>query len=118
VATVEGQLAKGKDWRDLLQSTFPAGSVTGAPKIRAMQIIKELEPTPRGIYCGCIGWVAPDGSMRLNIAIRTLVHIGSVVYVYAGSGIVADSDPEQEFEETRLKAAAMFRALQLEVPFR
>jgi len=116
VATVEGQLAKGKNWRDLLQATFPGGSITGAPKIRAMQIIKELEPTPRGIYCGCIGWVAPDGSIRLNIAIRTMVQVGDTVFVYAGSGIVADSDPEQEYEETRLKASAMFQALHREVP--
>lgn len=111
VATIEGRLAEGKTNLDLLRATFPAGSITGAPKIRAMQIIRELEPTPRGVYCGSIGWIGSDGSMCMNVAIRTMVQVGDTVYVHAGSGIVADSDPEQEYEETLLKAKAMFQAL-------
>jgi len=115
VATIEGRLAEGKTNLDLLAATFPGGSITGAPKIRAMQIIRELEPTPRGVYCGSIGWIGLDGSMSMNIAIRTMVQVRDTVYVYAGGGIVADSDPEQEYEETLLKASAMFRALGCDV---
>jgi para-aminobenzoate synthetase component 1 len=111
VATIAGELAAGRGWSDLLAAAFPGGSVTGAPKIRAMQIIDELEPTPRDVYCGAIGCVGPDGSLSLNVAIRTMVMHGSTVYLYAGGGIVADSEPEAEYEETLAKAAGMFRAL-------
>jgi para-aminobenzoate synthetase component 1 len=111
VATVEGDLEATRDWADLLRAAFPGGSVTGAPKIRAMQIISELEPTSRGVYCGSIGWIGLDGSMCLNLAIRTMVQAGNEVHVYAGGAIIADSDPEDEYEETIAKAAGMLRAL-------
>ncbi len=111
VATIEGDLANGKNWLDLLLASFPGGSITGAPKIRAMQIIDELEPTPRGVYCGSIGWIGLDGAMSLNIAIRTMVQAGETVHLYAGGAIVADSTPEQEYDETLAKAAGMLRAV-------
>ncbi len=111
VATVVGELAEGRTWVDLLRATFPGGSITGAPKIRAMEIIDELEPTPRDVYCGAIGYVGLDGSMSLSIAIRTMVMRGSEVYFYAGGGIVADSDPQAEYDESLAKAAGMMRAL-------
>ncbi|HYG74512.1 MAG TPA: anthranilate synthase component I family protein [Planctomycetota bacterium] len=112
VATIEGRLRDGCSLYDILQATFPGGSVTGAPKIRAMQIIDELERSARGPYCGAIGWISPDGDMDLSIAIRTAVFDGSakVAHYHAGSGIVADSDPQKEYEETLHKAAAFFRA--------
>ncbi|MGD2110746.1 MAG: aminodeoxychorismate synthase component I, partial [Phycisphaerae bacterium] len=112
VATVEGQLAGGRSWSDLLPAAFPGGSITGAPKIRAMQIIDELEPTHRGVYCGSIGWIGLDGSMSLNIAIRTMVQIEDMVHAYAGGAVVAESDAEKEYEEVLAKAAGMFRAIQ------
>jgi len=76
-----------------------------------MQIIEELEPTPRGVYCGAIGWIGLDGSMRLNVAIRTMVQVGREVHMYAGGAITADSDPEEEHAEILAKAAGMFRAV-------
>jgi anthranilate/para-aminobenzoate synthase component I len=112
VATVSGRLRPRCGPASLLRATFPGGSVTGAPKIRAMQIIRELEPDPRGLYCGSIGWLGVNGDLDLNIAIRTAVHdtqTGTVHY-HAGSGIVADSDPECEYDETLQKARAFFRA--------
>ncbi|MFQ5590657.1 MAG: anthranilate synthase component I family protein [Phycisphaerae bacterium] len=112
VATIEGDLQPGRDWLDLLLATCPGGSVTGAPKIRAMQIIDELEPTPRGVYCGSIGVIGLDGSMSFNVAIRTMLHTGNVVHIHAGGAIVADSVPGQEYDETLAKAAGMLRALQ------
>ena len=115
VATVTGRLAPPYTWVDLLRATFPGGSITGAPKIRAMQIIHEIEPTPRDVYCGAIGYVGLDGTVSLNIAIRTMVMRGSQVYLYAGGGIVADSDPQDEYEETLAKAAGMMRALGHEI---
>jgi para-aminobenzoate synthetase component 1 len=115
VATVVGELEEGRTWADLLRATFPGGSVTGAPKIRAMQIIDELEPTPRDVYCGAIGYVGLDGTMALNIAIRTMITRGDRLHLYAGGAIVADSDPEDEYEETLAKAAGMMRALGHEV---
>jgi len=111
VATIEGDLMPGRTWVDLLLAAFPGGSVTGAPKIRAMQIIDELEPTVRGVYCGSIGMIGLDGSMSLNIAIRTMVQMENIVRVYAGGAIVADSTPEQEYEETIAKASGMLKAL-------
>jgi len=110
-ATIEGRLAQDKGWPDLLEAAFPGGSVTGAPKIRAMQIIRELEPTPRGVYCGSIGWIGLDGNMSLNLAIRTMVQRGDAVWAYAGGAIVAESDPRREYEEIQAKAAGMFSAL-------
>lgn len=116
VATIEGMLSPGRDWLDLLRASFPGGSVTGAPKIRAMQIIDEIEETPRGVYCGSIGWIGLDGSMSMNIAIRTMLQTRSKVHIYAGGAIVADSEPEQEYEEMLAKASGMFRALNCESP--
>jgi len=116
VATIEGHLKSGTGWPDVLRAAFPGGSVTGAPKIRAMQIIRELEPTPRGVYCGSIGWIGLDGAMSLNLAIRTMVQRGDVVHLYAGGGIVAESTPDGEYEETLAKLRGMLRALNAEDP--
>ncbi|MFH1266003.1 MAG: aminodeoxychorismate synthase component I [Planctomycetota bacterium] len=111
VATIEGRLGDDVDVADLLRAAFPGGSITGAPKIRAMQIIKELEPTPRGVYCGAIGYVGLDGSLSLNVAIRTIVQEGATVCAHAGGAIVADSEPEAEYEEVLVKCRGMFAAL-------
>src|SRR5205814_9461163 len=91
---VVGQLAGGKTWQDVLRAAFPAGTLSGAPKIRAMQIIDELEPHPRGIYGGAVGYVSFTGNMDLAIAIRTLVNKDDTFYVQAGAGLVADSVPD------------------------
>lgn len=111
VSTISGQLAAGNTAVDLLRATFPGGSITGAPKHRAMQIIRELEPVPRGIYCGSIGYLDWHGNMDSNIAIRTLIHQqvpgGAQVQFHAGGGIVTDSVMEEEYQETLDKAAAM-----------
>jgi len=112
VSTVTGELRDGCDALDLLRGAFPGGSITGAPKLRAMQIIEELEPQRRGVYCGAIGYVGFDGSMDLNIAIRTLVCSGGVARFWAGGGVVADSQLEDEYQETFDKAAAMLKLLQ------
>ncbi len=114
VATIEGVLRPEEDAHSLLRAVFPGGSITGAPKIRAMQIINELEPTARGVYCGGIGWLGLDGSLRLNIAIRTMVQVDDRVHLYAGGGIVADSNAEAEYQESLAKARGMLRALGLE----
>ncbi|MDB5292346.1 MAG: pabB [Phycisphaerales bacterium] len=111
VATIEGILRRDVNFVDLLRATFPGGSVTGAPKIRAMEIIEELEPVRRGPYCGAIGYLAADGSMEFNIAIRTMIAKDGLVHIPVGGGIVADSDPPAEYEETLVKARAMFAAL-------
>jgi para-aminobenzoate synthetase component I len=111
VSTVEGHLREDCDRIDLLRATFPGGSITGAPKIRAMDIIDELEPTTRGVYTGAIGYLGFDGSMDLNIAIRTLILKDRTAYFHVGGGIVADSDPEAEYEETMDKARAIIWAL-------
>jgi len=119
VATVEGRLHPGRDVTDLVQATFPGGSITGAPKVRAMQIIAELEPTRRSVYTGAIGYVAPPtphepaGRCALNIVIRTLLTAGPKVHLQVGGGVVADSEPEAEFDETTDKARAMLAALGL-----
>ncbi len=112
VSTVTGQLASGRDAIDLLRGAFPGGSITGAPKVRAMQIIEELEPHRRGVYCGAIGYVGYDGNMDTNIAIRTLVHSHGTVRFWAGGGIVADSQRDAEYQETFDKAAALLSLLQ------
>ncbi len=111
VSTVEARLRDDRDAIDLLLAAFPGGSITGAPKIRAMQIIDELEPVARGVYTGAIGCFGYDGSLDLNIAIRTAVHAGGTAYVQAGGGIVADSDPEAEYQETLDKARVLLAAL-------
>jgi len=112
VSTVTGTLRQGRDALDLLRGCFPGGSITGAPKLRAMQIIEELEPDRRGVYCGAIGYIGCDGNMDLNIAIRTLVYAGGTIRFWAGGGIVADSRLEDEYQETFDKAAAMLKLLQ------
>ena len=111
VSTIEGRLAPGRDAVDLIRAAFPGGSITGAPKIRAMQIIAELEPTARGVYTGALGWLGFNGALDLNIAIRTMVVKNGEVFFQAGGGIVADSDPELEYRETLDKARALFEAL-------
>jgi para-aminobenzoate synthetase component 1 len=111
VSTVTGTLRDDCDAIDLLRGCFPGGSITGAPKLRAMQIIEELEPNRRGIYCGSIGYLGFDGAMDTNIAIRTLVHAEGVARFWAGGGIVADSDCDAEYRETEHKAAALRRLL-------
>jgi anthranilate synthase component 1 len=113
VSVVEGQLAEDRDRLDALVACFPAGTVSGAPKVRAMQIINDLEPTARGIYAGAIGYLDFAGNLDFCIAIRTVVLEGGRAYVQAGAGIVADSNPTAEYEETRDKARAMMRALDL-----
>jgi para-aminobenzoate synthetase component 1 len=111
VSTVTGELREGCDAVDLLRATFPGGSITGAPKIRAMEIIAELEPTRRGPYCGAIGWLGFDGTMDTSITIRTFALKERTVTFQAGGGIVADSDPAAEYDETIDKARALFQAL-------
>jgi para-aminobenzoate synthetase component I len=111
VSTVVGTLAPGLDALDLLRGTFPGGSITGAPKIRAMEIIAELEPSQRGVYCGSVGYWSVTGALDTSIAIRTLIALGDQVYFSAGGGIVADSDCEQEYRETLDKAKGMIDAL-------
>jgi para-aminobenzoate synthetase component 1 len=113
VATIEGKLKPDVNFVDLLRATFPGGSITGAPKIRAMQIIETLEPVRRGPYCGAIGFIAGDGSMQFNIAIRTIVIKDNQAHIAVGGGIVADSVPLEEYEETLTKAAALFSALNM-----
>jgi anthranilate synthase component 1 len=112
VSQVEGRLRSPHDGIDLVQATFPAGTVSGAPKIRAMEIISELEPDPRGVYAGAVGYFSYDGSLDTCIAIRTLVMQGQTVSVQAGAGIVADSEPEREYQETVNKARALVRAVE------
>jgi para-aminobenzoate synthetase component I len=111
VSTVTGILAEGKHALDLLRSCFPGGSITGAPKIRAMEVIEELEPNRRGVYCGAIGYMGFDGNMDSNIAIRTLVHANGTIRFWAGGGIVNDSDLEEEYQESFDKAAALLKLL-------
>jgi anthranilate synthase component 1 len=113
VSVVEGQLARGLDRLDALVACFPAGTVTGAPRIRAMQIISEVEPSGRGIYAGAIGYLDFAGNLDFCIAIRTLVIRHGRAIAQAGAGIVADSDPGSEYEESRHKAGALLQALEL-----
>jgi para-aminobenzoate synthetase component 1 len=111
VSTVEGKLAEGRDALHVLRDCFPGGSVTGAPKLRAMQIIEQLEPHRRGIYCGAIGYVGFDGNMDSNIVIRTLVYTSEEIRCWAGGGIVADSEVAAEYQETLDKASNMLKLL-------
>jgi len=113
VSTVTGTLAPGRDALDALDACFPGGSITGAPKIRAMQIIDELEPTRRGPYGGAVGYLDFAGDMDTCIALRTIVWRNGTFDVQAGAGVVADSVPAAEFEETMNKAKAMLKAVQL-----
>lgn len=117
VSNVKAIPAEGYDAYDLLRATFPAGTLSGAPKIRAMEIIEDLEPDRRGPYGGCVGYFSYSGSMDMGITIRTVMLKGANAYFQAGAGIVADSVPEREFEETIKKAEAMKRALAIAKTF-
>ena len=112
VSTVTGTLRPDVDALAAIAACFPGGSITGAPKKRAMEIIRELEQAPRGIYCGAIGWLGYNGESSFNIAIRTLVRSGDRLVYQVGAGIVADSDPEKEYEETLHKAAGIRLAIE------
>jgi anthranilate synthase component I len=113
VSHVVGELAEGKDCYDVMRATFPQGTVSGAPKIRAMEIIEELEPTKRGPYAGAVGYFSYSGNMDTCIALRTMTVKGNRAYLQAGGGVVADSIPELEYEETLNKARALMRAIEL-----
>jgi anthranilate synthase component 1 len=113
VSNVEGWLREGRDAFDVFRAVFPAGTVSGAPKVRAMEIIEELEPSRRGVYAGAIGYFSLLGDVDLCIAIRTIVTRGERGYIQAGAGIVADSVPALEYEETLNKARALMKAVAL-----
>ncbi len=112
-SNVRGKLRPGLDWLDLLRATFPAGTLSGAPKVRAMEIIDELETLRRGAYGGCVGYIDYTGNMDTAIAIRTLVVKDDSIYLRAGAGIVADSDPDTEYEECVDKARALVKAIDM-----
>jgi anthranilate synthase component 1 len=113
VSNVEARLQGGLAALDVLRASFPAGTVSGAPKVRAMEIIDELEPVKRGIYAGAVGYLGFQGDMDLAIAIRTAVVKDGQIHVQAGAGIVADSDPDAEWQETQNKARALLRAAEM-----
>jgi anthranilate synthase component 1 len=113
VSSVSGRLAADATPTDALKAAFPAGTVSGAPKVRAMQIVDELESVRRGPYAGAIGYLSYSGDLDTCICIRTVIVKDGVAYLQAGAGIVADSDPATEFEETQNKAAALLRAVEL-----
>jgi anthranilate synthase component 1 len=113
VSQVEGELNPGHDGLDLLAATFPAGTVTGAPKVRAMEIIEELEPTRRGPYAGAVGYLGLSGNLDFCITIRSFTVAGDRIYLQVGAGVVADSDPTKEFQECVNKARALMRALEM-----
>lgn len=112
VSTISADLAEHSHPVDLIRDCFPGGSITGAPKKRAMEIIVELEPFPRSVYCGSMGFITTHGDAQLNIAIRTLLRVGDAIYTWAGSGIVADSDCDAEYQECFDKMGALMRALE------
>ncbi|MFI5339980.1 MAG: chorismate-binding protein, partial [Candidatus Methylomirabilales bacterium] len=113
VSHVRGRLEEGRDAFDVLRASFPAGTVTGAPKVRAMEIIEELEPARRGPYAGAVGYVSFSGNLDTCITIRTVVFSRGAATVQVGAGIVADSEPEREYQETMNKARGMLRAIEL-----
>src|SRR5439155_18109138 len=113
VSEITGELRPDADSYAALAACFPAGTLSGAPKVRAMEIIDELEPTKRGLYGGAVGYIGFHGDMDLAIAIRTAIVKDGMLYVQAGAGIVADSDPQMEWEETNNKARALIRAAEL-----
>jgi para-aminobenzoate synthetase component I len=113
VSNVRGLLAKQYDGYDAIRAAFPGGTITGAPKVRTMEIIEELEPVRRGIYTGSIGWIGFNGDLELNIAIRTMVAKDNLAYVQAGAGIVIDSDPAAEYKESLKKAKALWKAKEI-----
>jgi len=112
-STVSGELREGLTSLDALKAAFPAGTVSGAPKIRAMEVVAELEPEQRGVYAGSLGYVSFGGNLDMAITLRTIVVAAGIAYVQAGAGVVADSRPEREFEETLEKAGAMFKAIEM-----
>jgi anthranilate synthase component 1 len=111
VSNVQARLREGSDWLDLLRATFPAGTLSGAPKVRAMEIIDELETLRRGPYGGCVGYIDYSGNMDTAIAIRTMLVKDGEIFLRTGAGIVADSDPEAEFQETMNKGRALVEAI-------
>jgi len=111
ISTIEGKIKAGLDFVDCLKAVFPGGSITGAPKISAMNIINSLEPTARGIYTGSIGWIDLKGNASFNIVIRTIIVKAGIAYAQTGGGIVADSVPEAEWHETLVKARALLAGL-------
>jgi para-aminobenzoate synthetase component 1 len=111
VSTISGKLKSGMDFADCLEAIFPGGSITGAPKISAMKIINDLEPTARGLYTGSIGWIDLAGNACLNIVIRTIIIKAGKAYIQTGGGIVADSDPQAEWNETLIKAKALLAGI-------
>jgi anthranilate synthase component 1 len=113
VSTVSAEVREGVDGLDVLAATFPAGTVSGAPKVRAMEFIGELEPRERGVYAGAVGYLGFDGNLDTCITIRTMMFQQGNVYLQAGAGIVADSDPAREYDETLHKARALRRALEV-----
>jgi len=117
VSNVEGELGPSHDPISALSAGFPAGTVSGAPKIRAMEIIDELEESKRGIYAGSVGYFSANGSMDSCIVLRTAIVKDGMMYVQSGAGVVADSVPESEYEETRAKARALIRAAEEAVRF-
>jgi anthranilate synthase component 1 len=117
VSNVEGELDPKYDAINALIAGFPAGTVSGAPKVRAMEIIDELEPERRGIYGGCIGYIGANGEMDTCIALRTAIIKDGLLFVQAGGGVVADSDPEAEYQESCNKARALIRAAEEAVQF-
>jgi len=112
-SNVESKLAEGKTALDVLKATLPVGTLSGAPKVRAMEIIDEFEPVKRGVYGGAMGYLSWNGNLDMAIAIRTAVIKDDILYIQAGAGIVADSVPELEWKETMNKARAMFHAVKL-----
>jgi len=113
VSHIQAYLEKDKDAYDVIKATFPAGTLTGAPKVRAMEIIREMEPVNRGPYGGAVGYIGFNGNMDLAITIRTIFVKDEKIYLQAGAGIVADSDPQRELEEVDNKAKGMVKALEL-----
>lgn len=113
VSNVRGKKAEGHDTIDVVEATFPGGTITGAPKVRTMEIIEELEPVRRGIYTGSTGWIGYNGDMELNITIRTMIAKNGQAHVQAGAGIVIDSDPGAEFKECFKKAKALWKAKEM-----
>jgi para-aminobenzoate synthetase component I len=113
VSNVQGQLTSGKDAFDVIDAVFPGGTITGAPKVRTMEIIEELEPVRRGIYTGSIGWISDSGDMELNIVIRTMLVKDGISYIQAGAGVVIDSHPIFEYKESLKKAMALQKAIEM-----
>jgi anthranilate synthase component 1 len=112
VSNVVGKLRQGQNAYDVIRATFPAGTVSGAPKVRAMQLIYEFEKSRRGVYAGAVGYIGFDGQLDSCIALRSIVLKDDVAFVQAGGGVVADSDPETEYQESVNKAMATFRAIE------